>query len=97
MKTDLYIYYRVHPDNAALLREQIIALQASLAASWLIAAALKRRPALQDGFQTWMEIYTGVPPDFLPALAQELEHSRATGLIEGRRHVETFVDVGLCA
>lgn len=97
MKTDLYIYYRVHPDNAALLQEQITALQASLAASWQIATALKRRPALQDGFQTWMEIYADVSLDFYPALAQALEQSQAAGLIEGQRHIETFVDVGLCA
>lgn len=97
MKTDLYIYYRVHPDNADRLRQHIIALQASLAAKWEIATALKRRPALQDGLQTWMEIYTGVPANFLLALEQGLAQSQAAELIDGQRHIETFVDVGLCA
>ena len=97
MHTDLYIYYRVHPDNAARLQQQIATLQASLAATWQIATALKRRPGLQDGLQTWMEIYTSVPADFLPALQQGLDQSDAPGLIAGQRHVETFVDVGLCA
>jgi len=97
MTTDLYIYYRVHPDNAARCQQQITQLQASLAVRWQIVTALKRRPALQDGLQTWMEIYTSVPAEFLAALQQALDQSDAAGLIEGHRHLETFVDLGLCA
>ncbi len=93
--SDLFVYYRVRSENAVSLHEQVIRLQSRLAQRFGVRTALKRRPEEVDGLQTWMEIYADVPADFLPALQQA---SLVAGLpIEGKRHVEIFVDLPECA
>lgn len=94
---DLYVYYRVSAANAGALRKQIAALQTALSAEWQVATDIKRRPELQDQLQTWMEIYRSVPDGFLPALQAAVAHAGMSSLIDGDRHVETFVDLDACA
>jgi hypothetical protein len=94
---DLYIYYKVAPAAAAELAPRVAAMQARLAASHRVAAALRRRPGEQDGMQTWMEIYPEAPPAFEAALAQSVDESGIAGLITGARHTEIFVELQACA
>ncbi len=93
--TDLFVYYRVRSDAAMQLQPRVAAMQAGLARRFGVRAALKRRPEEQDGLQTWMEIYTNVPDDFLPALQQAADTAAVP--IEGERHIELFVDLPACA
>lgn len=94
---DLFIYYKVGADAAVELARRVAALQAALASSQHVRVALKRRPGEQDGLQTWMEVYADVPAGFDAALAQAVSGSGIDGLITGRRHTETFVDIPACA
>ena len=94
---DLYIYYRVSADHAGSLQKQLTAMQSALAAQWHVQTDIKRRPELQDERQTWMEIYRQVPEGFLPALQKAVIAAGIEALIEGSRHVETFVDLDACA
>ncbi len=93
--TDLFVYYRVRSDTADSLRPGVARLQAELAQRFGIRSALKRRPEEKDGLQTWMEMYSDVPADFLPALEQAARAARLP--IEGERHHEIFVDLPECA
>lgn len=94
---DLYVYYRVPAANAALLLPRITAMQASLAAHFKLATALKRRPETQNGTQTWMEIYMALPAeaseDFIAEMELEAQQTGLSGLTEGCRHIERFVDL----
>jgi hypothetical protein len=97
---DLYIYYKVSAAAAAELAPRVCALQATLATSHGIAAALKRRPGERDGCQTWMEVYSKVPSGFEATLAQAVQDSGIGALITGGvdgRHTEIFVDMEACA
>ena len=94
---DLFIYYRVREADTAQLQARIVAMQAALAKQWKLQGQLKRRPEVQDGMQTWMEVYVQVPADFEPALRQAVLACGATGLIVGQRHSETFSDLAPCA
>jgi hypothetical protein len=94
---DLYVYYKVDPAAAAELAPRVAAMQASLSPSLSMAAALRRRPGEQNGRQTWMEIYPGVPPGFDAVLAQAASDSGIAGLIDGPRHTEIFVELQECA
>ncbi len=91
---DLYVYYRVRVEDAARLQPQVEAMQRALSHSHRVQAALKRRPEEKEGRQTWMEIYPDVPEGFASALAGA---ATALTLIDGDRHVETFVDLVPCA
>jgi len=93
---DLYIYYRVSTDNAASLQQQLRAMQSALSTQWHVEADIKRRPELQDQLQTWMEIYRQVPEGFLPALHRAVTLAGIEALIDGPRHLETFVDLDAC-
>lgn len=92
--TDIFVYYRVHRDNAAAALAQVMRLQRDLGQRFGVRPAIKRRPEEKDGLQTWMEIYAGVSGDFLPALQQAALNAGL--LIEGERHVEIFVDLPEC-
>ncbi len=94
---DLYIYYRVSAEHAALLQQQLRAMQSALAAQWQVETDIKRRPELQDQLQTWMEIYRQVPEGFLSALHKAVTLAGIEALIDGPRHLETFVDLDACA
>jgi hypothetical protein len=52
---------------------------------------------VQDGLQTWMEVYPGADEAFRAAL-QDAEHNAGlAGLIDGPRHTEVFTDLTPCA
>ena len=91
---DLYVYYRVRSDDALRLQPQVEAMQRALAHSHHVSCALKRRPEEKEGRQTWMETYLDVPAGFASALAGA---AASLTLIDGERHVETFVDLAPCA
>ncbi len=91
---DLYVYYRVRADDAARLQPQVRAMQDALSHRHQVQASLKRRPEEKDGRQTWMETYLNVPEHFAAALAGA---AASLTLIDGERHIETFVDLAPCA
>lgn len=91
---DLYVYYRVRSDHAHQLQTQVSAMQRALSQNFGVHCALKRRPEEKDGCQTWMETYTAVPEGFAHTLANA---AAALSLIEGERHLETFMDLPACA
>jgi len=94
--TDLYVYYRVRRDDAARLQAAALAMQASLSHEHGVAAALKRRPEAKDGLHTWMEVYLATPDGFAAHL-DHAAHTHLAALIEGKRHMEVFLDCSACA
>lgn len=98
---DLYIYYRVQQVHTQALHGKVKAVQAVLQGRFGIAGGLKRRPGVQDGLQTWMEVYEHITPEhedeFSRALDRALDDAGITTLIDGQRHVERFEDVASCA
>lgn len=97
MSRDLFIYYCVPAAHAVAMQKKINDMQSALREQWPVSTALKRRPELKDGCETWMEIYTQVPDDFLPALEVAIGQAQVLALTEGHRHIETFVDIPVCA
>lgn len=93
--SDIYVYYRVRSDLAALMLPHVREMQKSLSEAYGVETMLKRRPEEKDGAQTWLEIYSSVPEDFLGALEQAAIDARLP--IEGGRHIEIFVDLYECA
>ncbi|AXA90870.1 DUF4936 family protein [Massilia sp. YMA4] len=91
--TDLYVYYKVRDADTAPLRERVHALQRELAATHGVAPQLKRRPAAQDGLQTWMEVYPNVGAGFADALEQACARADIAPLLAGPRHNEVFTDL----
>lgn len=94
---DLYIYYRVAPEQARQLAQAAAAMQERLCRQVGVAAALKRRPPSGQDAMTFMEIYTAVPAGFLPVLERAVEEAGLATLIQGSRHVEIFEDAVPCA
>jgi hypothetical protein len=95
---DLYVYYRVRRENADQLRGQILTMQAALAQHWpVVQPALKRRSDEAEGMQTWMEIYHHATEDFIAALETAVQQAGLQHHIDGARHVETFIDLVVCA
>lgn len=90
--SDLYIYYRVRDEHAALLAPRVRAMQAALG-----AGQLKRRPGAADGVQTWMEIYPDAPAGFDGVLTLAVHQAALPELIAGERHTEVFTDLDSCA
>jgi hypothetical protein len=97
MHMDLYIYYRVATGHAKLLEEKVTAMQAGLRRQHGVAVALKRRPEESKGQYTYMEVYLAVPGDFDAALERAVSQAGLAALIDGPRHVETFLDIAPCA
>ena len=93
--SDIYVYYRVRSDLAALMLPHVREMQERLREVYGVDALLKRRPEEKDGVQTWMEIYPSVPDDFLGALEQAAIDAHLP--IDGGRHIEIFVDLPQCA
>lgn len=92
---DIYVYYRVRSELAALMLPHVRAMQAALRQAFGIKTLLKRRPEEKDGAQTWLEIYPCVPEHFLGELEQAAIDAHLP--IEGGRHIEVFVDLPECA
>lgn len=96
MSTDLYIYYRVRADRAISFVPKVTAMQSDLQQRHGIGTGLKRRPQAQDGFHTWMEIYLQTPDGFEQQIDAAVAVHDLAVMIEGKRHVEHFVDVTSC-
>lgn len=52
-----------------------------------------RRPEIQDGLQTWMEVYVDVPESFEARLAEAVHSAELATMIEGERHTERFIAI----
>lgn len=96
LSSSLYIYYQVADSNAAQLLPLVRRMQAALAPACAVGSGLKRRPALDHGVQTWMEIYDGVTPAFDTALAAAVSAAGVNDLIAGHRHTELFTEMPPC-
>lgn len=94
---DLYVYYRVRTEHAALLREKVAAMQRCLSQEYGIVTALKRRPEEKDGRHTWMEIYLAVPEGFGEILDNAVAETKLAAVIDGQRNTEIFLDYSTCA
>ncbi len=94
---DLYIYYRVPDEHAALLAPRVFAMQARLRDAHGVPGQLKRRPGSADGMQTWMEIYLSTEAGFDAALAAAVQDAALSDYIDGNRHTEVFMDLSTCA
>ena len=94
---DLYIYYRVQVADAALYLTKITEMQDNLSREYGVRTALKRRPEEQDGLHTWMEVYLEVAEGFEAKLEQAVASSELPAMIAGKRHMEHFLDLTLCA
>lgn len=94
---DLYVYYHVQVADAAVFLTKITEMQDNLRREYGIRTALKRRPEEQDGLHTWMEVYLEVAEGFEAKLEQAFASSQLSSMIAGRRHVEHFLDLTLCA
>lgn len=85
---DLYIYYRVRSENAALLYPLVRSMLERLG-----TGQLKRKHGEQDGMQTWMEVYSSMDAGFPARLAAAEAEAGIAPYIEGARHVEEFTDI----
>jgi hypothetical protein len=94
---DLYVYYKVRAEHAARLAPLVRSIQARLAGEHGVAVQLKRRPGEKDGMQTWMEVYPAVGDAFAVALENAASDAGLSGLIEGPRRAEIFMDLTVCA
>ncbi|MDQ2819144.1 MAG: DUF4936 family protein [Pseudomonadota bacterium] len=97
LHSSLYIYYQVADAGAAQLLPLVRRMQAALAAHCLVGTGLKRRPASDNGVQTWMEIYDGIDAGFDARLAAAVAAAGIDGLIAGHRHTELFTEMPPCA
>jgi hypothetical protein len=94
---DLYIYYQVRNEDAAVMSSRVRAMQARLGLEHGVAGQLKRRPEVKDGLQTWMEIYPDTEAGFEAALAAAVAQAALAQLTAGKRHTEIFTDLPTCA
>lgn len=89
--THYYIYYRVRPEQAEGLQQQVAAMQAELAADTGVVGRLLRR---RDDAGMWMEIYEDVQDAaFEAALQQATEKWNLGPLLASARTVERFVSL----
>ncbi len=94
---DLYIYYRVHQDNADVLCKRVLHVQQQLRTQYGVASELKRRLEQKAGYHTWMEVYLNTPADFELALQKAIDAAELGHLMIDARHIEYFVGVNACA
>lgn len=93
---ELFIYYRTTIENAAVLHDAVLALQAELQTRHPgLQTRLLRRPEAADGLHTWMETYAAPlsPTGISESLRAEIEaaaEARLASLITGPRHTEGF-------
>jgi hypothetical protein len=92
---ELFVYYRIHRDQAAAAKGQVRLLQAALRARHAgLQTRLLRRPETIDDLQTWMECYAApaVPGGISGCVQADIEAAAAalTPWVEGVRHVELF-------
>lgn len=99
---DYYVYYQVLPANAHALRAQVTAMQARLTAHYGAKTQLKLRAADVDvdvasALQTWMEVYSALPPGFEVTLEFAAREAGLQALCASARHMEIFMDLTPCA
>ena len=90
---ELFIYYRVRAVDARELQAAVSQLHAQLRGIYTgLSARLLRRPAEENGRQTWMETYAS-PDGITDAMQSRIEsEARALApLIDGPRHTEVFI------
>lgn len=89
MQDELYIYYRVEPQAAAVALGEVQAWQAGLReARPALLCRLLRRPPVPGEPQTWMEVYAGLDDDAAACLRAGPPGPRPWQI--GERHVEVF-------
>lgn len=90
----LYVYYRVAPARRGEALAAVRRLADLLTARGGAAPRLMRRPDLTaNGLETWMEIYPDAKDGALALIDRAVAESGLARLIEGERHVETFIDI----
>lgn len=94
---DCYVYYKSVQENEWQIVQQVRILQQYLSEQMKIELQLQRRPSVDNGIITWMEVYRGIPPAFLMALSTAENQTQLISLIQGERHVEYFEDAISCA
>lgn len=91
---ELFVYYRVAPDDAAALGAAAQAMQAALRSAHPgLDARLLRRPEVAQGRLTFMEVYALPPAGIDAGLRGQIE-AAAEALapwVHGERHTEVFV------
>lgn len=91
---ELFVYYRVVPDDAAALGAAVRAMHAALASAHPgLQARLLRRPEVAQGRLTLMEVYARPPAGIDAGLRAEID-TAARALapwLDGERHTEVFV------
>jgi len=92
--SELYVYYKLQPAQAAVARERIAARRAELPAG--ITLRLLQRDEAEGELLTWMEIYQGNSAQDL-ALAEHVVAAALAPCIEGERHIERFAPLPLTA
>ena len=93
---EIYIYYAIREQDAALARQRVEALQQRIASDYGIVSRLKRRPESINATQTWMETYSAVPAGFDQVIEQVAAQNGLSALVQGERHIEYFVDLPPC-
>lgn len=96
---DCYVYYKTAQEHELQILRQSKIIRESLMTRLQInlQSNLQRRPELDKGVITWMEIYRDVPHTFEAALAEIVDLTEIMSLIQGERHVEYFEDAISCA
>lgn len=91
MQVNFYIYYRVEPANAAVLKARIHEMQAALHNQTGVAGRLLEK---RDEPLLWMEVYENVADaeSFEDALMHVVEEYHIRQLLEpgSQRHTECF-------
>lgn len=96
---DCYVYYKTAVEHELQILRQSKMIRESLMTRLQInlQSNLQRRPEVDKGVITWMEIYRDVPHTFEVALAEIVDLTEIMSLIQGERHVEYFEDAISCA
>ena len=91
---ELFVYYRVAPDDAVALGAAVQVMQATLRSAHPgLQARLLRRPEVAQGRLTFMEVYARPPAGIDPGLRSEIEAAARAlaSWVDGERHTEVFV------
>ena len=91
----LYVYYKVRAADAVRLAARVRRMQDTLVNRIAGRVLLRRKLAESDAFETWMEIYENVEPDFEAELEKAVDKAALANLIHGARHIERFTDFPL--
>ena len=94
---DIYLYYTIRESDAAIAQARVRTVFQYLVDAYRISAAVKRRQQSNNGLQTWMEIYVGVPSAFDRVIEQAAAEHGLAELAQAGRHIEYFEDLPACA